>query len=165
MADHQVGRETLSFQPFAQARDGEPVHHPHFHILQIALRRHGRRQRRILQSADARNFPGPTLRDKDDGMAGIAKPAHQVQVLPGKILVDEQKIHDAPYGGSALRLTAPPLGRLRPSCIDQPAGLVFSGRRSTIRMLIASNGSSPVVDRQGSPFLCTPEMPLAKNEP
>jgi hypothetical protein len=31
-------------------------------------------------------------------MAGIAKPAHQVQVLPGKILVNEQKIHDAPCG-------------------------------------------------------------------
>src|SRR5438046_5325872 len=55
--------------------------------------RTGRRQRQIFENPDAGQLTAAALGQKHDIVASLLQMPRQMQVLPGEILMDEQKVH------------------------------------------------------------------------
>ena len=96
MTDDDVGSEPFPSQAFAQPSNSEAVHDRAIDLVHVGLRRGQDRCREIFEHANAGDLVIPALRNEHDGMPSFLEVPHDVNMLAGKVLMDEQELHRAP---------------------------------------------------------------------
>ena len=89
MTDDDVRGEPFALQSFAQPGDSKAAQDPAVEIVHIGLRPRQYWSREIFEHANARDLLIAALGNKHDAMSGIQQVPHDMNLLSGKVLMDE----------------------------------------------------------------------------